>query len=1003
MLLLLLACLLCTPVFSAIHVDQAGATDWHKGLVGTPSHVFYTRTSQRSQLFVGTERNVLALISPKTGNSVWRQVLEPSDDLLSVRLGSHGLLSISGRRLIHTRLWDAKTGFLVWDQSSDGDVSKPAADLTFTSGGDVVTLIHGETVTRLSGEEGSVLWSSKLETSAFYRCIYAHGRVLYLIGTKQSRDFPEVSIIQMDAITGRIIEEYQPPNGAVRASEDIFVAGDAEHVYLYWNGVARAYRHILGRQADVEEVEEVFGIESAEIVTVLQPETMHPDIILRAKDKYLIARNPHTVLHTFERAHLAGNIFASAHNLGKTHVLRLTRGSGEELRAELVDSTSAKAIGTYSIPFNERTSGPVQKAFLDVFPKKDGSMGFRIFIITADGSTQLLKDGAMVWTKEEALTKASAAVYVDLPEKSLLSQVHDELNEQPEETASITSIERYMRRVRSHYSKVKALPERIVAMSKYFFGGSSTHDDMDLRADMLGVRKVIVFASKTGKVVAYDTERGRTVWERYFGGVSFWQVENIRTSVVKYPPVITLVGNRDESTTLLYRLNALTGDDYPGNRSNATSEFGLIRKVMKLPLEEPEDRTHLLALVGQDSQVYLHPASPVARGAFETFIPTFHLYLTEGVGSSELGGFKVTQSPDGDYKLTSTWKVEFPDDEKIAALGEVSKHEHVASLGRVLGNRSVLYKYLNPNLLALATIATTGTGPLDAQFTSVVLLYLIDTVTGSIHYRAEFKGAGHVLPDIPSIHLVQSENWAVVSYWNHGPEAAPSQIDQTTIETEQDLKKKRKKRKPAAATSFAIPDAKGFEMAALEFYESAKPDSRLESNTFSSFQSKRPHVIAQSYAFPKRINAMALTATGAGITTKEVLLGLAEGHLYGVNKRLLDPRRPVGAPTADEKEEGVLPYRATLDFNPKEVASYHLYVPRIEHVLSSATKLESTSLTIAWGLDIFCARRSPSKSFDVLSEGFNYGALLTTIAALILGIWVAKGMAQRKKLNDLWK
>ena len=37
------------------------------------------------------------------------------------------------------------------------------------------------------------------------------------------------------------------------------------------------------------------------------------------------------------------------------------------------------------------------------------------------------KDDSVLWTSEEALAQAGAAQFVDLPEKSLLSQVHDEL------------------------------------------------------------------------------------------------------------------------------------------------------------------------------------------------------------------------------------------------------------------------------------------------------------------------------------------------------------------------------------------------------------------------------------------------------------------------------------------------------------------------------------------------------------------------------------------------
>ena len=51
--------------------------------------------------------------------------------------------------------------------------------------------------------------------------------------------------------------------------------------------------------------------------------------------------------------------------------------------------------------------------------------------------------------------------------------------------------------------------------------------------------------------------------------------------------------------------------------------------------------------------------------------------------------------------------------------------EHVHSQGKVLGDRRVLYKYLNPNLIAVGTEVTPQSKP-------GISIYLIDAVTGII-------------------------------------------------------------------------------------------------------------------------------------------------------------------------------------------------------------------------------------------------------------------------------
>ncbi|KAI8921424.1 hypothetical protein DFJ77DRAFT_163083 [Powellomyces hirtus] len=919
------------------------------------------------------------------------------------------LVSVSGNGSLHTRQWDAQTGLLIWDHEH---VNAPASTSAAVGGlGDDVLVVAGDSISRLKGDDGTPVWTVTADSGATYGRIILHNGAIHVIGAKQISNLQDVSVLQLDAKDGRIVAEYQPPNGNVKSLDDVVFAEHGGKAYLYWNGAERAYRHVLGQSAETEEVDDVFGIKESRIQNVYGSDESASDLVLRNGKRYTFMRSSDSAKYTFEdEAEPTESVFSSFKSEG-AHYISYVRPSPskKEIKIDLLDATEMKLVDTFSVPFDEQISGAIQKAFLDVAPSKDGKVpSFRIFAVTADGSIKLLNAGEVLWTREESLTEALAAEYVDLPERSLLSQDHDELDEQPQESASISPIERFLRRARTHVVKAAAYPQQLTKSIKSLITPpESTRVRNDLYADFFGVRKLVVFASKTGKVVALDTESGQSVWERYFDGIQFRQIETVRSALVKYPPVIVLVGQNRQAQTVLLRINALTGEDFNDDGSSPREVFPAIRKVIKLPVEDAAGRTQLISLIGDNLKVHISPSSAAASDAFERFAPQYHVYLTEGVGSSQIDGYTTEKGTNNKYELKPSWKLEFPEGEKLAALGSPSPAgSAVASLGRVLGDRSVLYKYLNPNMLALATVKTTGSFPTDSDFTSAVYTYLIDTVTGTVHYRSEHNGGGNIAPTVPSVFVVQKDNWAVLSYWNHGPEAALPQVEPPAPEEEVVTKKTVRKRKKKVSTednSATIPDAKGIEIVALEFFESSTPDQRVESDTFSSFQAKRPHVIAQSYSFPKRISAIGTTTTGAGITTKEVLLGLEDGHLYGISKRLLDPRRPVGAPTKDEKEEMLFPYRPTLDFNPKEVASYNLHVPKISHILSAATKMESTSLTIAWGLDVFCGRRNPSKTFDVLSESFNYLALLATIAACLLGIGFSKRLAERKKIKDLWR
>jgi len=56
----------------AVLQSQAGVNDWHRQLVGK----LRFRFQQRGVLVVGSEANVLAGIRIRTGDLLWRQILE---------------------------------------------------------------------------------------------------------------------------------------------------------------------------------------------------------------------------------------------------------------------------------------------------------------------------------------------------------------------------------------------------------------------------------------------------------------------------------------------------------------------------------------------------------------------------------------------------------------------------------------------------------------------------------------------------------------------------------------------------------------------------------------------------------------------------------------------------------------------------------------------------------------------------------------------------------------
>lgn len=157
----------------------------------------------------------------------------------------------------------------------------------------------------------------------------------------------------------------------------------------------------------------------------------------------------------------------------------------------------------------------------------------------------------------------------------------------------------------------------------------------------------------------------------------------------------------------------------------------------------------------------------------------------------------------------------------------------------------MLYKYLNPNLVAFLTEST-------YKDSVAVTFYLIDVVSGFIHHRAFHPGGGRIKGQNASTQILLSDNFIVYTYWNHGPERGKDYL-KGRFENE------------------TIPNTKGMEVVTVEIYESEKPIQQFSGPYFSSFSSYAPHVISSAFMFPFPITCLGITRTLSGITSKDIL------------------------------------------------------------------------------------------------------------------------------------
>ena len=75
----------------------------------------------------------------------------------------------------------------------------------------------------------------------------------------------------------------------------------------------------------------------------------------------------------------------------------------------------------------------------------------------------------------------------------------------------------------------------------------------------------------------------------------------------------------------------------------------------------------------------------------------------------------------------------------------------------------------------------------------------------------------------------------------------------------------------------------------------------------------------------------------------------------------------------------------------------------IKHIVTSPTKLESTTLILAFGgLDVNFNRVQSSGGFDLLASDFNHPLLLLILVTLAVVVIIVRKVYKNKTLADKW-
>ncbi|KAL8962986.1 MAG: hypothetical protein Q9193_000688 [Seirophora villosa] len=964
-------CLLPHPL-TATFADDAYHVDFHHVLLGAPQPraTFLHRPSaatKASLLYTLSNRSVLGAVNPRDGLVVWRQQLGNGNGLLKPVFGDNIIVSAINRTV---QAWDAVEGRLVWDWTSHEEIKTLEVSQSDGGGRGVYILTQGArsgaSVRKLSAHSGALVWEFHDESGNMPQGLSISAQGLYFVASHSA-------ILQGSKIKVTILNPSDGVSlGVLSLSTDADLSDDDSTLTLestsfsslvVWsdrtsnnlriNVLGTNKIHVARLPSEKDE-----SIETLQITTSATGEGA-VDLLVHCKIRTSHSTSQLAQLYRLDTVseslkvvyHLPKVQGPAAVSIatyeGNTYLIRTTRRD-----VTLFSSTSARHLGQWLL--RPKGHSPSTDAYdisftvSEVVVKGKSSYAVRSAVLLSTGDWEMIQNGEDLWFRPESLSGVVAAAWAT-------TDGHQSLAKELETESNSGIAAAYFHRIKRHARSSKKLPQWIQGLPERIapslLGIEYRPRTMGYQRDSFGFHKTLILATDSGGVFALDAgSNGKILWRTQvsvLGKAKLWEIESIEVSIDV--ALIRVVGGRElqvrvtDGTVLDDRLNSAEAD-------------------LKMTITVPNMSGSALPIgVKTDGAVTL-PQRRHSR--LDTTIVTRDDDMT-------IRGWTLSTS---EPKLA--WAFLAQPNERIISVIARPLNEPVASIGKALGDRNVLYKFLSPNLLVITSVK---------KDTSSASFYILDSISGRMLHTMTHPAVDVTQP----IASVFSENWFAYAVFSNMTKGAMTE----------------------AAT-------KGYQVVISELYESTVANDRgpMDSASNSAYLHPRAadagahddglDIVSQTYLVPAAVSFMTVTSTAQGITPRSLLCVVPTlNSVFAIPRAITDPRRPTGRDaTSIEAEEGLFRHEAALEFDPKWALNHMREIQDVQGVITSPSLLESTSLVFAFGnLDLFGTRIAPIGGFDILGKGFNKIQLIGTVVALAIGTGVLAPLVRRKQTDSRWK
>lgn len=1045
-----LSLILLSAVFSrpsdALFQDEAGKNDFflptaghgilgvQSAFLGSDQQSVVTSSSSQSALGLSSGGCYLSSRSLSDGSLVWRRNV-----CSKISMNSYGVASTLNHKSyvskkIYTldeagilRTWSDTDGYLISETSVPGDVSG------VKSGGPKLAMLKGDTVLSsvLSVNDEEIISFYNIQTSTWEdlrtsaKDILSQSRVRKvdsdgtptILAIVPSGTYDEADPTKLGYIVAGYTSLGMKGNKQIVLSHGIAVTS----VYQSANGPIslkeyKSYSSDRHQPFDVERIEAI--------------QNFHGDSSILAQSS---ESNDAVYLHldkkTTSDLHLAGTSWKDDYENAPLDLASI-RSSGvgyicdgflsilDEGKVTIYHGKSRSLVGSFGqdVEILHRIKCSMNKISVITTSRGGLTSLVKINTLTSDVETN--------WTAEEGLDMISSALFLDKDKVELALSVSD-VESQDEEEILRTNLK--------FHTRIEAQAREFLSFVKGGFIGHITNlvgigenQDINFKSSVFGLNKVaVVLSNNFHKVMGLDTQsKGSIVWKLDLNPSAKWHKLVHGTSSNK-ASAFGLGIHHPHSHEILV-LSQMDGE----------VSWKCVDGVRGVVISE--ESVSVSAPVSQIIPVHGHSHANGGCKQFAALVledDTVAVVAAVASNSNELGKLiesgLYTHSIDREsgvlrsVKLNGNGSVETvgqavfdPKVEKIVNVAYPQRNEVVQSPSTILGDESLLLKYLNPHICVVVTEASpdalremenedeTGhsemykalsnmngvqvkkpvgaTKPGESPPTKTVtpsptlFINIVDTVSGTVLSRVSHSHASSPIASNDDNHqhqipVVVTENWIVYAFVN--AKSRRTEIGVMTLHEGMIDK--------YGITAFSSPEQR---------------------QTFSSLTDQKPIVLTKTFTVNYPISALGVTNTKGGISSKTILVATGvDGKILKIDRRQLDPRHPFGEPKKTEKEEGLVQYAPLLPMVPMQVESYSKIVENASFIISTSANLESQTCVLACGgPDVFFTRFAPSREFDSLPESFNKLLIVIVVVGLFVVLNVIKRMGDKKNLKLFW-